>query len=335
MTMGELRGIVKNSGGRRNTKKSSGKRRIGTKYGGIEIGNADESLDVAISEAIQLSKEHDMVAPDIDHVKSFTEQPNISDEIIPVESQSDVKVNGNASLNAQRNSVRHRADSNWKQLLASGAIRKPEKPLAYAKARHHKEKSSKRFTASQHTTHSLCGIPEGVERTRVIALDCEFVGVGVEGKFNAPARVSIVNFKEETLMDVYVRIPHDQIVDYRTEVSGITREKLEGSDAIAFGDMQRIVKEICESKIVVGHGLSADLDALRIDVKFALRRDTAMYKPIRNAAGLHRSKRPALRVLASRLLSMEIQTGQHDSRMDAIAALRLYKLFSKDWSVKK
>jgi RNA exonuclease 4 len=56
------------------------------------------------------------------------------------------------------------------------------------------------------------------------------VGVGPEGKSSILARVSIVNYYGEVLMDKYVT-PTERVVDYRTFVSGITPEVLKEKGA--------------------------------------------------------------------------------------------------------
>ncbi|KAJ1533275.1 3'-5' exonuclease, partial [Nowakowskiella sp. JEL0078] len=56
---------------------------------------------------------------------------------------------------------------------------------------------------------------------RYVALDCEMVGVGPGGFQSVLARVSIVNMYGHVLLDRYVK-PLEQVVDYRTAVSGIT-----------------------------------------------------------------------------------------------------------------
>lgn len=53
-----------------------------------------------------------------------------------------------------------------------------------------------------------------------MALDCEMVGIGEDGKESALARVSIVNHHGECLYDKYV-IPGEEVTDYRTQFSGI------------------------------------------------------------------------------------------------------------------
>jgi len=56
-------------------------------------------------------------------------------------------------------------------------------------------------------------------------MDCEMVGVGPEGKESVLARVSIVNYYGNVILDKFV-LPREKVVDYRTHVSGITKEIL-------------------------------------------------------------------------------------------------------------
>ena len=56
--------------------------------------------------------------------------------------------------------------------------------------------------------------------TKKIALDCEMVGVGFDGKQHMLARVSIVNSHGHVVYDSFVA-PQETVIDYRTPVSGI------------------------------------------------------------------------------------------------------------------
>ena len=56
-------------------------------------------------------------------------------------------------------------------------------------------------------------------------MDCEMVGVG-DGSENMLARVSIVNQHGEMLYDKFVK-PMENVVDYRTHVSGVRKEDIE------------------------------------------------------------------------------------------------------------
>lgn len=51
------------------------------------------------------------------------------------------------------------------------------------------------------------------------------VGVGAKGKYSVLARVSIVNYYGEVLLDRFVK-SRREITDYRTQFSGITPELL-------------------------------------------------------------------------------------------------------------
>jgi RNA exonuclease 4 len=58
--------------------------------------------------------------------------------------------------------------------------------------------------------------------TEVIAIDCEMVGGGENGRENLLARVSVVNSNGETLYDAFVKPINDiPVTDYRTKYSGV------------------------------------------------------------------------------------------------------------------
>ncbi|VDN12077.1 unnamed protein product [Dibothriocephalus latus] len=95
--------------------------------------------------------------------------------------------------------------------------------------------------------------------TKRIAMDCEFVGVGFDGKDSALARVSIVNQFGHLLMDEYVR-PKEKITNYRTAVSGITPAHMRpGGPAKDFDSVHQKVAELCKGRILVGHAVHNDL----------------------------------------------------------------------------
>jgi hypothetical protein len=61
---------------------------------------------------------------------------------------------------------------------------------------------------------------ETAEITKILAIDCEYVGTGIDGKTDSLARVSIVNADGKCVYDKYVA-QTEPVTDYRTEVSGI------------------------------------------------------------------------------------------------------------------
>jgi RNA exonuclease 4 len=50
--------------------------------------------------------------------------------------------------------------------------------------------------------------------TKVVAMDCEMVGVGPGGTRSALARVCIVNDDGNPILDAYVK-PKEKVTDYR------------------------------------------------------------------------------------------------------------------------
>jgi len=162
------------------------------------------------------------------------------------------------------------------------------------------------------------------EITKILALDCEMVGV--EGGKSMLARVVIINSFGDVLYDKYVQ-PQEKVIDYRTHVSGIEKRHLKQNIAYPFKEVQQEVTELIEGRIVVGHALENDFRALLISHPFLLTRDTAKFRPLQRSKGRPR----ALKYLARRYLGVTIQTGEHDPAEDARSALLLYKNFKKQW----
>jgi len=82
--------------------------------------------------------------------------------------------------------------------------------------------TTQRF-ASTHSSESYSltsATDASTSDNNLLGLDCEYVGVGYEGQDDCLARVSIVNATGECIYDKYVK-PGEEVVDYRTEVSGI------------------------------------------------------------------------------------------------------------------
>lgn len=94
-----------------------------------------------------------------------------------------------------------------------------------------------------------------------MAIDCEMVGGGSDGRINILARVSIVGFNNQIIMDKYVS-PSMDVTDYRTSVSGIRPRDLDG--AVDFEKIRLEVTDILDNKILVGHSLKNDLDCLML-----------------------------------------------------------------------
>jgi RNA exonuclease 4 len=160
---------------------------------------------------------------------------------------------------------------------------------------------------------------------KVVAIDCEMVG-GVGGK-DLLVRVSIVAYSGKVLLDAFVK-PSEVVKDYRTDITGVDADILRKSGK-PHVEVVAQATSLLQDKLVVGHGLNNDFEALGYTHPAELVRDTAGYKPLRPE---DRDKKiPALRFLVSHWLGRDIQKGSHSSVEDARFALQLYKKVSSEW----
>ncbi|CAO4366274.1 unnamed protein product [Caenorhabditis nigoni] len=164
------------------------------------------------------------------------------------------------------------------------------------------------------------------EPTKVIAIDCEYVGAGMGGTTDILARISVVNELGKILYDKFVK-PTEKVTDFRTAVSGIRPENM--TKAIPFDKAQTEISKLIEGRIVVGHAVHNDFRVLKLTHTRKLTRDTAKCTILKNMAN-HQGT-PSLKKLAKEVLGIEIQRGEHDSITDARVALRLYKAVEKQW----
>lgn len=146
------------------------------------------------------------------------------------------------------------------------------------------------------------------------------VGVGPNpDNDSALARVSIVNFNGDQVYDSYVR-PKEMVTDWRTHVSGIAPKHM--VEARSLEQVQKDVAEILDGRILVGHAVRNDLEALLLSHSKRDIRDTSKHPPYRKIAG---GSSPRLKILAEEFLGLKIQEGSHSSVEDARATMLLYR----------
>ncbi|XP_047488842.1 RNA exonuclease 4-like isoform X2 [Penaeus chinensis] len=188
---------------------------------------------------------------------------------------------------------------------------------------------SNNMSASPLATAEESSVDDYAELTDALAIDCEMVGAGQRGRISMLARVSVVNEYGIVLLDKYIK-PWKKVVDYRTKYSGIREADLKyGED---FGHVRKQVLEMLKGRVLVGHALKHDLQALSITHPRALTRDTSVYKVFRNK---FEGKTPSLKNLSMKFLGMKIQEGEHNSVEDAQATMSLYMLCRKQWGPKQ
>jgi len=174
------------------------------------------------------------------------------------------------------------------------------------------------------------------EKHRHIAIDCEMVGVGTDGKKSALARASAVDWDGTILLDAFVRVP-ERVTDFRTFVSGVRPKDIRVTNdaALDHEECRSKMEKLLQDKVLVGHALKNDLSALMLTHPREHTRDTAKYKPFMRATGRSGGKlRPRkLRDLVYEELGKRIQVeGEaHSSVDDARASMDLFKCVRGRW----
>ncbi|NXG16722.1 AEN nuclease, partial [Grallaria varia] len=165
---------------------------------------------------------------------------------------------------------------------------------------------------------------------KYVAIDCEMVGTGPQGRLSELARCSVVNYEGDVIYDKYVR-PELPIMDYRTRWSGITKQHMKR--AIPFKVAQAEILKILKDKIVVGHAIHNDFQALKYFHPKDRTRDTSQIPVLKQRAGLPIRANVSLKNLARHLLHKKIQVGRkgHSSVEDAQTAMELYRLVEVQW----
>jgi RNA exonuclease 4 len=193
-----------------------------------------------------------------------------------------------------------------------------------------KRVAEKEEKEKQKQQKQLDDIPDAI-KTQYIAMDCEMVGIGTDGKKSALARVSLVDWHGNTVLDTFVKVPI-RVTDFRTHVSGVEPKHLKEKSAMEVDQCRVLVASLLKSKILVGHALSNDLKALMLLHPKSMIRDTSKYRPFQ--AYRNGKWRPRkLRDLAIENLSGKegFQSGEHDSVEDAKTTLELFQLVQKQW----
>ena len=174
----------------------------------------------------------------------------------------------------------------------------------------------------------------GAPKRRVIALDCEMVGL--HGGRDGLARLSAVDFLTgEVLVDQLVA-PTERVADWRTRWSGVTKAgmeaarqaglALEGGWAAARAALSALADA---DTVLVGHSLNHDLRALRI-AHARVVDSSVLYAEAVFGGGQRKGQRPqrmyGLKQLCAEVLGVDVQAAGragHDGLEDALATREL------------
>lgn len=220
-------------------------------------------------------------------------------------------------------------NSNWKQLQAT--LKKGRTAGATQKLMHNEPvKGSDKFqtkgaeTVKESQLETLSPRSADCSLTKVLAMDCEMVGAGLDGKRSILARVSLVNIWGNVVYDKHVR-PMERVTDFRTKISGVRACDLRKAEDFAI--VQKEVAELLSGRVLVGHAIQNDLKIMYLSHPKKDMRDTAAYLPLHSKNGRPR----ALRHIAAEILGVTIQVGEHCSVQDARAAMYVYQHLKHDW----
>ncbi|XP_027567778.2 apoptosis-enhancing nuclease [Pipra filicauda] len=217
----------------------------------------------------------------------------------------------------------------------SGKVPKPKRVISASLspsaspdsiARHHSVLLSQGNDSSKKVRMSSLVLRPG----KYVAIDCEMVGTGPQGRLSELARCSVVNYEGDVIYDKYIQ-PELPIVDFRTRWSGITKHHMKR--AIPFKAAQAEILKILKDKIVVGHAIHNDFQALKYFHPKDRTRDTSQIPVLKQRAGLPVRANVSLKNLARHLLHKRIQVGHrgHSSVEDAQTAMELYRLVEVQW----
>jgi RNA exonuclease 4 len=297
--------------------------------------------------------------------EAASKKVNITDEKVVVDGKKKKKYRGKKKKSSDKETVvklpnkQEDFSSNWKKLLSKmendpNAVKRKKKPPPRPlkeplkeplKATENKVKKkpeiwfddvdeflldpedrpSTSSSSGGHVSQTLVKERSFQGLTKILAMDCEMVGIGFGGNDSILARVSIVNHFGHCVYDKFVK-PTEKVTDYRTYVSGIRPEDIK--DGEDFKLVQKEVSEMLNGRVLIGHSIKHDLKVLFLDHPRKHIRDTSTYKPFRAAFG---GRTPSLKNLTATMIGVKVQEGEHSSVQDAQATMRLYTMVRKQW----
>lgn len=150
-----------------------------------------------------------------------------------------------------------------------------------------------------------------------VGIDCE-MGYTTRG-FELLRITAVDFFSGEEVLDILVQ-PKGEVVDLNTRWSGISEIT---PDAVTFEDLISLLGEVVgPSTILIGHGLENDVNAMRLIHENII--DTAILYPKHQTSPTFRYP---LKYLTFKYLGRTIQSGEHDSKEDSLAAIDVVKYF--------
>uniref|UniRef100_A0A1B6DAF0 Exonuclease domain-containing protein n=1 Tax=Clastoptera arizonana TaxID=38151 RepID=A0A1B6DAF0_9HEMI len=160
-----------------------------------------------------------------------------------------------------------------------------------------------------------------------VAMYCSSVTIknwGLLG-YQMLARVTVVDVEGDQVYDQFVK-PYSEIVDYRTNETGIHPQQLLHGEEY-FKVMEDVIKVI-SSKIIVGEQLSKCFKLLRHKVDWWLLRDISLFSPFKRLNNHYLN----LKEICQKYLNLQLMN-ESDPLEKARAVMQIYNKFKHLWEV--
>lgn len=152
--------------------------------------------------------------------------------------------------------------------------------------------------------------------SHTFAVDCEMCETAT-GK--VLTRFSMVDFNGNVIIDEFVK-PLEEITNYLTPFSGITKELLENVETSLKDIQVKFLSIVSSTDYLIGHSLENDLNVMKIRHPNII--DTSIIFEHPRGPPFKSS----LKYITSKYLEKTIQEGSHDSIIDSTSCLDLVKL---------
>lgn len=210
---------------------------------------------------------------------------------------------------------------------APGAKKKRSRRRRKPKSAKTKNEVSEKCSGKKHHDAPM------TKRDLYFVLHCELVSIGHDS--SAVARVTLINWDGEVVLDTFVQVPVP-VTDFRG--TGIDPQLIASSNrqAMNFAKVRLTVHQILKGKILIGHNLHEHLTALGLshppsDIRDTARFQNFQYEEIDGITGERIVVERSLVDLSCEFLQQELESEILAPMEACNVSLQLYKKFREVW----
>ncbi|KAK9678509.1 hypothetical protein RND81_11G216400 [Saponaria officinalis] len=206
-----------------------------------------------------------------------------------------------------------------KQLLKSEDVGSPEQKLVLLTLDHPLYSMAYSFPSHEEDwfVTKLGKKAKGKPSNTLLAVDCEMVLC--EDGSEALVKICVVDRSLQVKLHEFVN-PNKPVADYRTQITGVSAKDLDGVTCSVKDIQTSFRKLLARGEILVGHSLSNDLKAMKVDHATVI--DTSLIFKYGDESS---RRRPSLNDLCKTVLGYELRKkgAAHNCVDDACAAMKL------------